>query len=73
MVGGEDVDDEGGGDVLGRVVVVSGISSVFEVDGVCFVFATMAFWTTIFSDFEGFTGLKESSEDLVGDGLKVSG
>ena len=72
MVGGDEVDEEVGGDVLEREVVVSGISSVFVVDGVCLVFATMAFLITIFSDFEGFAGMKESSEDFVGDGLKVS-
>jgi len=76
VVGGgvEDVDDGGGGDVLGLLLVDSGISSILVGDGVCFGLGTMAFWTMIFSDFDGFTGLKESSEALAEEeeGLKVS-
>jgi len=77
--GGEDVDDGGGGDVLGLLVVDSGIRSVLVGGGVCLGLglglglADMAFWTMIFSDLMGFTGLKESSEDFAdGEGLKVS-
>jgi len=75
VVGGDKVDDEGRGDVLGPLVAVvdSGISSVLVVGGLCFGLSTMTSWTMIFSDFGSFTGLKESSEDFAEEeGLKVS-
>ena len=73
VVNGEVVDKEGeGGDVVGRIED-SGISSVSLRDGVCSWLAKIVFLRTIFSDFGVCTtGLKESSEDFAGDGLKVS-
>ena len=71
MVIGE-VEVEGGGDVVSRIVD-SRINSASLGKGVCSGLAKMALLTTIFSDFVVCTGLKESSEDAAaGDGLKVS-
>ena len=50
--------------LLAGSVVVGGDTS--------FAVATLVFWTTVFSDLGLKTGLKESSEDFTGDGLKVS-
>ena len=50
--------------LLAGSVVVGGDTS--------FTVATLVFWTTVFSDLELKTGLKESSENFTGDGLKVS-